>query len=500
MPDPAQLPVDLYRAEQVRELDRAAIEDHQIPGLQLMERAGQDAFALARERWADVGSVTVVCGAGNNGGDGYVFARLALEAGLRVRVLQLGDRDRIRGDALVCLQAYLDAGGEFSGFQRLPEGAGLIVDGIFGTGLERKVEGEWRDAVEAINGAKVPVLSLDIPSGLHSDTGGVLGVAVRADASISFIGLKQGMFTGQGPEYCGEVHFSDLQVPAEVYREQQPSALRIDWQRQSGLLPPRPRTAHKGMFGHVLVIGGDTGFSGAARMAAEAAARCGGGLISIATRQVHAALISGSRPELMSHCVESAEALAPLMRRASVLAIGPGLGQGEWGMSMFKAVLQSGLPMVVDADALNLLAAQPESRDNWVLTPHPGEAARLLGCTTAEIMADRFKAVTELQARYGGTVLLKGAGTLIRDGSRGPVQVCVDGNPGMASGGMGDLLTGIIAGLIAQGIAPATAMGACLHGAAADLAAREGERGMLAGDLYPLIRRLMNPEIDPCCP
>ncbi len=495
MPTTDQLPYALYRAEQVRELDRMAIEEYGIPGLQLMERAGAEAFNLLRELWPDACDITVVCGIGNNGGDGFILARLASEAGLSVRVLQLGDTDRLRGDALASADSFRSVGGEMFPYQDLPRKTDVIVDGIFGTGLEREVTGIWKEAVDAVNRHPAPVLALDIPSGINSDTGQMLGVAIKAAATISFIGLKQGMFTGDGPEYCGKVSYHALEVPAAIFSSQIISARRADWRQQSTRLAPRSRTAHKGHFGHLLVIGGDHGYSGAARMAGEAAARCGTGLVSIATRQAHAAIMAGNRPELMCHGVEKAETLTPLLSRASVIAIGPGLGQSVWSMSMLSRAMDSGLPMVVDADGLNLLAAEPARRDNWILTPHPGEAARLLGCSVREIGEDRFQAVDELQKRYGGVILLKGAGTLISGPSSRPVTLSSDGNPGMATGGMGDLLTGIVAGLRAQGSdqEEAAIMGASLHGGAADLAAAVGERGMLACDLMPCIRSLLNP-------
>ncbi|MEJ1386993.1 MAG: NAD(P)H-hydrate dehydratase [Candidatus Sedimenticola sp. (ex Thyasira tokunagai)] len=497
MPTKYRLPHTLYRAEQVRELDRITIEEQGIPGLTLMERAGAAAFHLLRSRWLDTSDVTVVCGIGNNGGDGYILARLALEAGLSVRVLQLGESDRIQGDALLAAKAYRTAGGSVYPFQEIPQQTDVIIDAVFGTGLEREVSGEWRRVLEAINGHSAPVLALDMPSGIHSDNGQVLGVAVRAAATISFIGLKQGLFTGDGPDYGGEVLFSTLDVPAVVYSQQPASAHRVDWWQQYTKLGRRSRTAHKGVFGHLLVVGGERGYAGAVRMAGEAAARSGAGLVSIACRRENLPLVSAGRPELMCHGVERGVELAPLLRCATVVTVGPGLGQGDWSLTLFQQVLASRLPLVVDADALNLLAAEPLHRDNWILTPHPGEAARLLGCSTSEIAADRFRAVTELQKKFGGVVVLKGAGSLIATGGELPPALCTDGNPGMACGGMGDLLAGIIAALVAQGvdIDRAAVMGVCLHSAAGDLAARQGERGMLASDLMPAIRRLINPEI-----
>jgi len=267
-------------------------------------------------------------------------------------------------------------------------------------------------------------------------------------------------------------------------------AAQISWEQFS--LPPRDPAAHKGDFGHVLVVGGDHGMSGALRLAGEAALRTGAGLVSAATRADHAAIVSAARPELMSHGVESAAALTPLLKRASVLAVGPGLGQGEWSHKLFSAVLESSLPMVVDADALNLLAAEPMWRDNWILTPHVGEAARLLQQSIEQVQADRIKAATELQQKYGGVAVLKGAGTVVVDDA-GESSVCSEGNPGMASGGMGDVLTGVIAGLLAQGfsLGEAVRLGVCLHAHAADVAAKYGQRGLLASDLFPVMRRLL---------
>lgn len=258
-------------------------------------------------------------------------------------------------------------------------------------------------------------------------------------------------------------------------------------------LPPRARASHKGDYGHVLVVGGDHGMVGAVRLAGEAAARTGSGLVSIATRAAHAAVIAAVRPELMCHGVECARDLRVLLQRASVIAIGPGLGQSAWAHDMLAAVLQMRLPRVVDADALNLLAQEPMQCDHWVLTPHPGEAARLLGMTTKQVQADRLQAAQALQQRYGGVCVLKGAGTLVCTSES--VAICEAGNPGMASGGMGDVLTGVIAGLLAQGLSlvDAACAGVYIHAKAGDRAAQEGERGLLASDVMPHLRKLVNP-------
>ena len=505
-PGTVALPRALYRAEQVRALDRTAIEVHGIPGIELMNRAGRATYDLLRARWPRVQRLTVLAGLGNNGGDGYVIARLARMDGLAVSLLQLGDPARVSGDAALALAAYRESGGQFEPFDCLPDRPGVIVDALFGTGLDRPVVGPWAAAIAAINRSRAPVLAIDIPSGLHADSGAVLGIGVRADATITFIGLKQGLFTGAGPDYCGPIQFSDLGVPAAVYAHQGSSARRIDWHQQSVQLTPRRRDAHKGDFGHCLVIGGAPGMSGAARLAGEAALRAGAGLVTIATHPDHAALLNLTRPELMVRPVADAAALDTLIERATVIAIGPGLGRGPWGRRLWERVRLCGKPLVVDADALNLLAEAPTVNPDWVLTPHPGEAGRLLGCATAEIGQDRWRAARAIQERFGGLVVLKGAGTLIQGRNGQPPAVCSDGNPGMATAGAGDVLTGVIAALVGQGPSlaltteEAVKIGVCLHAAAGDLAARDGERGLLATDILTRLRFLANQSREPVTP
>ena len=500
MPSKDRLPHALYRRAQVGRFDAMAIGQYGIPGIELMNRAGAAAFARLRENWPDASDVTVLCGIGNNGGDGYVVARLALEAGLPAKVLQVGDRSLLKGDARASAEAYRAAGGDVEPFGALPKRVGVLVDALFGTGLARPLEGEWREAVDAMNRHGAPVLALDVPSGLDADLGTVLGTAVSADATVTFIGLKQGMFTGDGPECCGRVHFDPLGIPAVIYSTEILSARRVDWRQQASLLTRRPRNAHKGDFGHLLVIGGNHGFSGAARLAAEGAARTGAGLVSVATRAGHAHVLNLTRPELMCHGCETPADLRRLLSRATAVAVGPGLGQDAWSRAMFGAALESGLPMVVDADALNLLAEDPLKRDDWVLTPHPGEAARLLGSSSGAIQSDRFQAVQGIRERFGGAALLKGAGSLVAADPARPVAVISEGNPGMASGGMGDVLTGIAGTFLAQGFSPeeAAVLGGSLHAAAGDLASRAGERGMLASDLFSAIRRLLAGAGAPC--
>lgn len=494
----AELPVAVYSAAQVQELDRIAIEDCDIDGFVLMQRAAAAAFAELRQRWPNTKKVIVLCGGGNNGGDGFLIAKHCMDYGLTAQLMLLSDAEKISGDARSALEAFEEAGGEILAFEaEALAKADVIVDAMLGTGLDREVAGDYRSAIENLNAAArrgAGVLAVDIPSGLSADTGAVLGVAGKADVTVTMIGLKLGLLTGAGPQYAGEVIYADLNTPDEIHGEVVPAALRIaDWEVER-LLPPRRRTAHKNEHGHLLCVGGDLGTAGAIRMAAEAALRCGAGLVSVATRAENAPVMAQARPELMCAGVEQQADLQPLFERATVTAVGPGLGQAEWGKALWQRVLESELPLVVDADALNLLAANPLKRDNWILTPHPGEAARLLNIRSAEVQADRPAAVKALQAKYGGTIVLKGAGSLVlAPGSS--LHVCSDGNPGMAVGGMGDLLTGVVGALLAQGLSAveAASAGVQLHARAGDAAAAEGERGMLPSDLLPHLRRLANP-------
>lgn len=494
------LPRELWTAAQVRELDRRAIEIHGIPGRELMERAGAAALEALLQRWPASRALTVACGAGNNAGDGYVLARLARRRGLAVHLLAVSPPERLRGDAAAAWRDFAEDGGAMVPWDGHgdPGGDGPLVDALLGTGLDREVAGPFHAAVEAINAAGRPVLALDLPSGLHADTGRVMGTAVRAELTVSFIGLKPGLFTGRGPELAGTVRFAGLGVPQELATGLTPAARRLDASRLGDWLARRPRDAHKGCFGHVLVLGGDHGFGGAARLAGEAALRAGAGLVTVATRPEHVPALLAARPELMCRGVQDTSDLQPLLARATVVAAGPGLGRESWGRTLLAAALESGLPCVLDADALNLLANAPRRSDRWVLTPHPGEAGRLLGTDVAAVERDRLAAVRELRARYGGIAVLKGAGTLVC-GAGESLWLCDRGNPGMASGGTGDVLTGVVAGLAAQlgDLERAACAGVLVHALAADDAAARGERGLLAGDVVDALRPWVNPDADP---
>jgi NAD(P)H-hydrate epimerase len=491
----ADLPTALYDGGGSRALDRAAIAGG-IDSFELMWRAGSSAWRVLRERWPEARRLLVLCGSGNNGGDGYVIATLAARARIEARVVRAGEPTS--DDARRAAQESRNAG---VASQPLAEflvdgaaGVDVIVDAIFGTGLTRAPEGDWFTAIDLVNRSGLPVLAIDVPSGVNADTGAAPGIAVRADLTVTFIGVKVGLMTGAGSGLAGDVVYARLEVPDVVLESVAPVAIRLCRPVLAGLLRPRPRDAHKGDYGHVLVIGGELGMGGAARMAAEAAARAGAGLVTVATRDDHAPMLNAVRPELMVRGVGEPSALAELLAGKNVIAVGPGLGQGKWGRGLWNAVRGTQIPKVVDADALNLLAMEPTTRTDWVLTPHPGEAARLLECRSADVQADRLSAAATLRERFGGVCVLKGAGTVIAAHGNRPM-VCDAGNPGMASGGMGDVLTGIIAGLMAQGLAPERAAWVAVwaHAVAADDCAKHGgEIGLLATDLLAVVRRLLN--------
>ncbi|NHO86236.1 NAD(P)H-hydrate dehydratase [Pseudoteredinibacter isoporae] len=493
------LPRALYTAEQVKALDQAAINELGIPGIKLMKRAGRAAFERLLQHWPETDSLTVYCGGGNNAGDGYVVAALAAQKRIAVDIVQLADPEKLPADAYTAYQFARQEGVIMAPFQEHGAIAGeVVVDGLLGIGASGAPRGDYAAAIRQINEAGKPVLALDIPSGLCADSGHAED-AVKADVTVCFIGLKRGLLTARGPKLCGRLYYHDLAC-AEVCNKLPAGVERIQSAELLARLPAREADAHKGRFGHVLVVGGDYGFAGAALLSAESAARCGAGLVSVATRAEHISAIISRRPELMAHAVVSGQELEPLLEKATVVVIGPGLGRSPWSEQLLQKAAdysaEHHIPMVMDADALNMLAegrVLEGARDNWVLTPHPGEAARLLKSDIPSIENDRFESVAQLQQRYGGAVLLKGAGSLICC-NQAAIGLASVGNPGMATAGMGDVLSGVIAALIAQGmsVGDACRLGVCLHGDAGDLAADEfGQRGMLAADLIPYLAELL---------
>lgn len=491
----------LYSIEQIKSIEKAAIIG-ETTALDLMVHAGTAAYKTLHKLWPNAKKIAVFAGHGNNGGDGYILAKLVQHAGYNVTVYSIGDTSQLREPAAWAWHTCFHAGVPVVPYTPdIIVDADVVVDALLGIGIEGPVREPYLGAINTINHCGKPILALDIPSGLNANTGHHLGVVVHATATETFIGYKPGLFTAEGPAVAGQVFHDALGIPKEKLADILTLYEKISATDSSPFLSKRYRSSHKGDFGHVLVIGGNCGMAGAVRMAAEAAARTGAGLISVATKPDHAASIAGARPELMCHGINKAKELRPLLQKASVIIIGPGLGRDSWGESLWEAVEESQLPLVVDADALFHLSKRPQHQLNWVITPHPGEAAQLLGTEASKIQSDRFNAVKKLHERFGGITVLKGAGTLINDGIQ-PIAVCTMGNPGMASGGMGDVLSGIIGGLIAQGLslAEAARLGVLLHSTAADKAAQQGgERGMLAMDVVKKIRGVMNGISKPSC-
>lgn len=491
-------PCLLYSTSAIRELERLAMTDCGIDSYDLMNRAGGAVLTAVKQAYPQARRILVCCGGGNNGGDGYVVARLAQRAGYVVDVVSLVDPATLAGDARRAYQDWCSLGLGLIDAEHLNE-VDVVVDALFGIGLQREVSGVWRDMIEAINTSGVPVVAVDVPSGLNADTGSVMGVAVRADVTVSFVGLKQGMFTHQAADYCGKIVFESLDLPTSVYQQVPAQARLLCRSEIKKMLKPRLRNSHKTQHGHVLVIGGDVGMAGAVRLAAEAALRAGAGMVSVVTRPEHVTALVAARPELMVW--GSAEGVIPhdLLHRANVIAIGPGLGRGDWGRKLLAQVLAGKQTKVVDADALHLLTPEDGVRQDWILTPHPGEAASLLGVSNADIQADRCAAGKQLYQRYGGVVVLKGAGSIVRSSADDVCAICPHGNPGMAVAGMGDVLTGVIAALAAQGcdLKTAAELGVVIHASAGDQAvAACGERGLVASDLFEFIRVLVNGGVD----
>jgi hydroxyethylthiazole kinase-like uncharacterized protein yjeF len=487
-------PVRLYTATQSRAVDRCAIAQHELPGPVLMARAARAAFALLLEKVQTPARVQLLCGPGNNGGDGLLLAMLVAGRGLPVKVF-LVDGEPRSADARAAAARARAAGLELEPFAASAlSDDGVIVDAMLGTGIEGELRDNYRAAIDAVNTGSAPVLALDLPSGICSDRGSATGAAVRADWTISFITAKRGLFTGLGAELAGECFLDDLDVPDAAYAAAGAAWELLDLQRELTTLPLRPVTAHKGLYGRLLLVGGDRGMGGAILLAAEAALRCGVGLARVATRGEHIAALLTRRPECMASAVEHRNELLPLLEWADAIVIGPGLGQGPWGEQMLHASLAAGKPLLVDADALNLLAARDDRRlpPGSVISPHPGEAARLLNIDGRAVQNDRFDAFTRLADMTGAALVLKGNGSLA--GNPGAPALCADGNAGMASGGMGDVLSGIIGALLAQRLDAANAarLGAVLHAVAGDRAAdQRGQHSLLASDLFPALVKLL---------
>ena len=486
----------LYSADDCRELDRIAIEEFGVPSYDLMCRAGARLADAVMLRWPAARRVAIFCGGGNNGGDGYVLARwLHSVPGMTVNVVGMVTADKLKGDARRAADDYIAAGGQITETAHWAEAVAssdLLVDALFGSGLARPIEGDMASLIDAINVSGKPVLSVDIPSGLSANTGAVSGPAVRATLTITFIGDKRGLYTADGPDHAGEVFMADLRVPQAVYDKVTPSVRRYSPVAALQRIRERRRAAHKGSAGRLLVLGGAERMQGAAVLAGTAAMRSGAGLVRVS---FGAPLQGLNAPAdlMFDRAQTTAEAVA-WASNMDALVIGPGLARDAHADAMLAALDALQMPMLLDADALNALAEnQLECPAQAVLTPHPAEAARLLGISTIEVQSDRLDAVTTLARRYQAVVLLKGVGTVVGDGEQ--TRLIDRGTPAMAVAGMGDVLSGIIAGLLAQGFAPyeAACFGAWWHAVTAEYLTPELGFGLMAHDLpdalWPAIQR-----------
>lgn len=490
----SQLEYALYSSTQIRTCEQQVPLLVNFNDYQLMLQAGTEAFFFILRKFPHVRHLAVFCGSGNNAGDGYVLARLAHEHGLLVTVYQCKAIDDLPPLARkMALDAQAAGVEQQSCDEPLDSEAELIVDALLGIGLNGSVYGVIASAIQQINSSGLPVIALDIPSGLNADNGQVENFCVQASLTLTFIGLKVGMYTLDGPDYCGEIYCHHLKL--EPYLTSlNPFARLLNNDNVTLPLPKRKKNSHKGEFGHIVIIGGGWGMPGAVALAAKAAMRAGAGAVSIATLTQHVSAVLPLVPEAMVYGIDEPEELRSLLSKASFCIVGPGLGESEWAKSVFLAAVSSQLPMVIDASGLRLLAHYPQMDDNWILTPHPGEAASLLACSSQKVQENRCEAAALIQQKYGGVVVLKGTGSIIQTLEKN-VFLCPKGNPGMASAGMGDVLSGLIAGLCAQGLSlsEAAKLGVWSHAVAADtITEQQGERGLLASDLLNQLPKILN--------
>ena len=485
----------IYTTSAMRELEALAAAASPTPAL--MERAGEAAAELARSLCGDTAkAILVVAGPGNNGGDAFEVATHLKRWFFRVSVVFAGEREKLPADARAALAKWEAAGGTL--LDAIPEGTrfDLAVDGLFGIGLKRPLAGKYAALVEALNALRAPILALDIPSGIDADTGAVMGRAVRATHTITFIAYKPGQLTLDGPDHCGKLKLDALGLDPVKLLE--PQGALLDADILAAAVAPRPRNFHKGQAGSVGILGGAAGMVGAAVIAGRAALRCGAGRVYLGLLTPRPPRVDYAHPELMLRQPRA------LFERGlvDVLVAGPGMGKADSAGKALRSALAAPVPLVLDADALNLIAgsralsaAIGKRTAATLMTPHPAEAARLLGETTRRVQSDRVAAAKGIAQRYRSIAVLKGNGSVIAEPG-GRFWINPSGNPGMASAGMGDALAGIVAALCAQGAAPLSALlaGTYLHGAAADalVAAGSGPVGITASEVIDSARSLMN--------
>ncbi|MDO8586303.1 MAG: NAD(P)H-hydrate dehydratase [Armatimonadota bacterium] len=500
----------IVTAEQMREIDKRAAEEYDVPSLLLMENAGLETCRAAISMLSDLlgNSVLIVAGKGNNGGDGFAAARHLTDSGVAVTVALAADADEVKGDARANLEIVFRMGirclqvADAADIRELLASCDLVIDALLGTGVKGPVTGIAADIINAINESGNPVISIDLPSGVSADTGERAGPCVHATQTITLALPKIGLVTYPAAEHVGRLTVTDIGIPKALIDK---SDLKLDLLTDEMIrerLPVRKADAHKGAFGHLGVFAGSVGMTGAASLTSEAAARVGAGMVTLGcpwslndileVKLTEAMTVPLPETATRSISRDAVDAAASMLKRCNSVAIGPGLGRDPDTVRFVHALLSTlDLPAVIDADGLNALAEKPEVLKNLkspaVITPHPGEMSRLIGTTSAAIQSDRLKAAAEAAARFGTVVVLKGARTVIA-APDGRAFISPTGNPGMASGGVGDVLTGAIGGFLAQGLSAldAAICGVYLHGLAGDLAAEDlAEAGLIASDLLP---------------
>lgn len=488
----------LYRAESIRKHELKAGELVGIDADELIQRAGQASYDELQKYYAESDNLLVLVGSGHNAADGFVLAGIALQAGKEVTLCAVKPAKELSPNVEKAKQFFLRSGGavhEFAEWQL--NSADVIIDAMVGTGVDGPVHSTLAAIISAVNHANIPVVSLDVPSGLQASTGAVLGPCIRADLTITFVAIKTGLVTGEGKDYVGKLVLAPLGLSTALPEVAKANA-SFHYVSDFKGLPKRRMNTHKGQNGRLLCIGGNEGMSGAIRMSSEAALRTGTGLVKCFVHPQSRVQISSGLPELMV----ITQQLTAALEWANAIVIGPGLGTDQWGQDTFSEVVafcqQHDKPLVMDADALTLLSTTSSfpSLERLVITPHSGEAARLLNLSVQDLDADRFNSARQCAQRYDAICVLKGAGTIIDNGKA--VGVCAHGNPGMATAGMGDVLTGTLGSMIAQklSIDEAVRYGVCVHARAADrIAEQYGERGILATDLIPELRLIINGKV-----
>ncbi|WJG09787.1 NAD(P)H-hydrate dehydratase [Aliiglaciecola sp. LCG003] len=486
---------NVYRAEQVRLLEPQAAENLGFSMFEIMQQAGQSLFDWISAKYTLEHKILVVVGTGNNGGDGYIAATQLRIKGYSVTLCSSDPAKILSGDAHSARQLYEQQGFSVEGIDDVDfTTVDLIVDALLGTGLTGEVRAPFDSIIARINASPAKVLAVDIPSGVHADTGVSLGSSVDADFTQTFVAIKPGLITGQGKSSCGQLTVAPLAIGSAFPALQQPFASKVNFDNFSSL-KQRKADSHKGNHGRLLCIGGNKGMAGAMRLSAEAALRCGAGLVKVFCHDASQIQVSQGRPEIML----TSENLHQALHWADCIVFGPGLGQDSWSQQIFSQLLSylihEDKPIIIDADGLNLLSKHLHKfhLTNLIVTPHAAEAARMLNMAVGDVDNDRYGTVQALHSRYQAHSVLKGAGTLIQNNQG--LFVCGNGNPGMATGGMGDVLSGVLGSLMAQGMTSSLASlyGTCLHSAAADLAANKcGQRGMIASDVIAQLRPLVN--------